>query len=83
MEGGYKEFTCTDYYNETSNDTDVFGCKDFISVPDCVDRAVYCTFPPEDFNGVDEILENLSPLHMNDLLPEGTAVLIIKEAAQS
>ena len=58
--GGADSLTCNDL-NKT--DSSSLTCNAF-NVPDCVDRTVYCTFPPKVTSPtVITLLENHSPYY--------------------
>ena len=58
VQGGYPGQTCSESEGFLS---DQFSCRD-LYIPDCEDRTVYCTFPPESIHGGDlSILNNPSP----------------------
>ena len=63
--GGLDGLTCEDQIevNSTDNSTTVFRC-DTVTIPDCEDRTVYCTFPPENIYGGDiTTANNPSPFY--------------------
>ena len=43
--------------NSTNTNSSIFRCES-LTLPDCEDRTVYCTFPPERINGGDVTLDN-------------------------
>ena len=61
MYGGADRLTCSSE-NVTG---DYMLCKD-LNIPKCVDRTVYCSFPPDVANPTSlTILENPSPYYRN------------------
>ena len=62
MEGGEQNVTC----NDTNTADDELHCAELL-IPDCVDRAVYCTFPPPDIIGGNIThTVNPSPVYLNE-----------------
>ena len=61
--GGKDGLTCTNLY--TGPNSNELWCGDDISVPECVDRTVYCLNPDVEIeNGEMRVLENPSPNYM-------------------
>ena len=52
VKGGIADLTCSDpiEVDSTDNSTTLFRCQS-PTIPDCEDRTVYCTFPPENILG--------------------------------
>ena len=58
--GGLEGLTCPESNNSTS---DILRCS-IVNIPDCEDRTIYCSFPPDEIpGGVVNIVKNTSPFY--------------------
>ena len=61
VRGSKNGLTCINLSNRTDG---VLEC-DYLSVPDCVDRSIYCNFPPEPTEGAEvNIVDNPSTFYL-------------------
>ena len=59
VKGGIQGLTCEDSMevNSDDNSSTIFNCQS-LTIPDCEDRTIYCTFPPEKIYGGDVTIDN-------------------------
>ena len=61
VEGGIEGVTCDNF-----KDMEKLSCRN-LYIPDCVDRTVYCTHPPDAIEGgLVNLIENPSPVYKKD-----------------